>query len=598
MWHSFKQCLTLIDRRTAWLGVAIGLLILVTTAFEAFGIGLIFAFVQTLTGPADSQQLTWLGNFLSPAVTENKTDLITFLALFLLVVFIAKNAFLLTGQYIQIRFVSMTEAILSAQLFDRYLMGAYPLHLGRNSAEFIRNITGAVTTAFNIVFLGFINLVSESVMIVGISFVLILVKPFYTFVALGVLGSAISIFFVIFRSSLKKWGEREQVINEQILQSLQQGFHNIKEVKISGRQHFILKKFEAIRNELAHIRVKIGTVSFAPRLWIETVVVTGVLLAIVFMLSKGESLAEILAALTLFAAAALRMIPSMSRVAASLNNIKRGAHAVDLIHEDMHLFQENRDEPMDSSDDVLDFNESIAVKNISFNYPQGNGQALTDISLTLPRGASLGLVGPSGAGKTTLADIIIGFLEPTNGVVTVDGTNISGAVRAWRRQIGYVPQSIYIIDDTLRRNIAFGLEDEDINTDKLKKALRLAQLDDFVRELPDGLETRMGDQGDRLSGGQRQRIGIARALYQDPEVLILDEATSSLDTETEREINNAIERLSGEKTLIIIAHRLSTVRKCDTLAFLRGGCLVDSGNFEELNARNKDFSRLVELSRL
>jgi ATP-binding cassette subfamily C protein len=331
---------------------------------------------------------------------------------------------------------------------------------------------------------------------------------------------------------------------------------------------------------------------------VESVIVTGVLLAVVVILAKGGSSGEIVGVLTLFAAAAFRLIPSTNRIIIALTGIKKGAHAVGLVYDDMRLFGDHPDEAMGDNGKTFTFNDAITVKGLTFHYPEGDGAALKNIDLVLKKGESLGLVGPSGSGKTTFADIVLGLLRPTSGVVTVDGVDISNAMRAWRRQIGYVPQSIYIIDDTLSRNIAFGLDDAEIDKNKLRKAIRLAQLEELVSDIPDGLETRLGERGVRLSGGQRQRVGIARALYRDPEVLILDEATSSLDGETEHEINSAIERLTGEKTLIIIAHRLSTVRKCQRLAFLRDGRLVDIGSFEELNARNADFSHMVELAQL
>jgi ATP-binding cassette subfamily C protein len=224
--------------------------------------------------------------------------------------------------------------------------------------------------------------------------------------------------------------------------------------------------------------------------------------------------------------------------------------------------------------------------------------AISDINLTLEKGSSLGLVGPSGGGKSTLVDIILGLLEPASGRVNVDGTDIASAPRSWQQRCGYVPQTIYLIDDTLRRNVALGFEDDEIDEGQIENAIHLSRLEDMVRDLPQGLDTNVGEQGVRLSGGQRQRVGIARALYRDPEVLVFDEATSSLDSETEHEINTAIERLSGKKTLIIIAHRLSTVRQCRHLAFLDKGRVSDMGTFDELTGRNDTFRNMVELSKL
>ncbi len=598
MVRQFKKCLALIERKTAWQAIAVAFLVVGAALFEALGIGLIFAFVNVLVDPSQIQKIAWIGKLAGPAMADKGNDFLIFLALCLLGTFILKNIVLLGFYYVQARFVKTNEALMASRLLDSYLKGAYSLHLTRNSAEFIRNITSSVAAVFSTVIMGFINLASEFILIIALATVLLLAEPTLTLGAALILGSAVAVFFAFSKSRFAAWGVQEQQANKKILQSLQQGFHSIKEVKILGRQNFILESFKTPRMELARVLTRNYTMMTAPRLWVETVTVTTVLLVVVFILSSGGGSAKILSALTLFAAAAFRMIPSMNRIIIALNGIKNGAHAVNLVYDDIQNFQGNLDEEPDDDGQPLPFTESISVEGVSFRYPEGEGSVLKDIDLVLPKGQSLGLVGPSGSGKTTLIDIVLGLLTPDTGRVAVDGTGIAEATRAWRRQIGYVPQSIYIIDDTLRRNVAFGLDDDEIDKTKIQKAIRLAQLEDLVRELPDGLETRLGEQGVRLSGGQRQRVGIARALYRDPEVLILDEATSSLDAETEHEINNAIERLRGEKTLIIIAHRLSTVRKCQNLAFIRDGRLIDTGTFDELSARNDDFGRMVELSRL
>ena len=598
MYHQFRKCLTLVDRKTAWQGVVVAILAVIAAFLEALGIGLIFTFITVLVDPSQIQKTAWIGKLAGPAMAEKGDGFMVFLTLCLLGTFVFKNIVLLGFYYIQARFVKVNEALMASRLLDSYLKGAYCLHLTRNSAEFIRNITNAVMSVFSTVITGFINLASEFILIIALMTVLLLAEPMLTLAAALILSVAVILFTAFSKSRFQAWGKQEQVATGLILQSLQQGFHSFKEVKILGRQDFILKSFKGPRTELAHTLTKAGTMTNAPRLWVESVLVTAVLLGVVLILSSGGGSAKILSTLTLFAAAAFRMIPSMNRIIIALNGIKNGTHAVDLVYNDIQCFQGNPDEEPADDGQPLPFDDVISVEGASFRYPEGDGLVLKDIDLVLRKGQSLGLVGPSGSGKTTLVDIILGLLAPLSGRVTVDGADISKSARAWRRQIGYVPQFISIIDDTLRRNVAFGLNDDKIDEGKLQKALRLAQLDDLVNELPDGLETRLGERGARLSGGQRQRVGIARALYRNPEVLILDEATSSLDSETEHEINNAIERLSGEKTLIIIAHRLSTVRKCNHLAYLREGRLVDIGSFDELSARNADFNHMVELSQL
>ena len=593
-----KKSLALVERETTWQALAVVVLVLLSAVLEAFSIGLIFAFVQVFIDPSRIENLPWLIDLLGPALAENESGILIFLTLSLLGLFVIKNLTLLGFYYVKARFVAVNEALMAERLLKGYLDGAYILHLSRNSAEFIRNITGAVSAVFSTVVMGFIDLAAEFIVIVALGTVLLLVEPVLTLGAALVLGTAILVFFTFTKRRFISWGMQEQEITGTILKSLQQGLHSIKEVKVFGRQNFILESFKTPRRELVGVDVKIGTMSHTPRLWGETVVVAVVLLTVVYALSKGDQSAEILSTLTIFAAAAFRMIPSMNRILGALNSVKNGTHAVNLVYNDIKEFQGNLDEHVEDDGRKLPFTDSLSVEGVSFRYDENTGLVLDDINLVLEKGSSLGLVGPSGSGKTTFVDIVLGLLAPTSGQITVDGVDIFTAIRAWRRQIGYVPQSIYVTDDSLRRNVAFGLSDDEIDKAKLEKAISLAQLDELVESLSDGLDTPLGEQGSRLSGGQRQRVGIARALYRDPEVLILDEATSSLDAETEHEINNAIEHLTGRKTLIIIAHRLSTVRKCQSLAFVKDGRLMDTGSFDDLNTRNEDFHRLVDLSQL
>ena len=571
---------------------------LLTAILEALSIGLIFAFVQILVDPSRIQELPLMTEMIRPALAEDRSGFLIFLALSLLGIIIIKNLTLLGFYYAKAKFVATNAALMSELLLKSYLDGAFILHLSRNSAEFIRNITGSVTAVFSGVVLGFIDLAAECVIAAALGTVLLLAEPVLTLGVALIFGAAILTFYGFSKRRFLTWGMQEQEILGAILKSLQQGLHSIKEVKVFGRQDFILKSFRKPRRELVGVVIKIGTISQAPRLWGETVVVTVVLLTVVYALSKGGQTAEILSTLTIFAAAAFRIIPSMNRILGALNSIKNGAHAVDLVYRDIEEFQGNPDEHVEDDGRILPFTDSLSVEDASFRYDQNSGLVLDKLNLVLAKGGSLGLVGPSGSGKTTFVDIVLGLLAPTSGRIAVDGVDIFSHLRAWRRQIGYVPQSIYITDDSLRQNVAFGLSDDEIDEANLKKAIHLAQLDELVESLADGLDTRLGEQGSRLSGGQRQRVGIARALYRDPEVLILDEATSALDVETEHEINTAIERLTGHKTLIIIAHRLSTVRKCQTLAFIKEGRLMDTGSFDDLNARNEDFRRLVEMSQL
>ncbi|MEO1940873.1 MAG: ATP-binding cassette domain-containing protein, partial [Candidatus Thioglobus sp.] len=311
-----------------------------------------------------------------------------------------------------------------------------------------------------------------------------------------------------------------------------------------------------------------------PRLFLEFLAVLGLVALVLLMLWEGKPLDTLLPTLGLFAAAAFRLIPSINRILNAVQGLRFALPMLELLNNELSFLDSENTEARPHR---CEFMTEFRLEKVSFQYPSSENLALVDVSFTIPSGASVGFIGESGAGKTTIVDIILGLITPDKGVVEVDGVNIQNNLRGWQDQIGYVPQTIFLTDDTLRRNIAFGLPNEQIDDARISRALKLAQLERFVKGLPEGLETMVGEFGVRLSGGQRQRIGIARALYHDPEVLVLDEATSSLDTKTEREVMDAVRELKGSKTLIIIAHRLSTVEKCDYLFKIEQGVLVDQG---------------------
>lgn len=597
MTEQFLRCLRLIDTRTWVQACLIGVMILLSAGFEAIGIGLIFPFIQLLADPGAIENFEWIDRLVALPVFEPGQPLLIRLAWGLLLVFVLKNVVLTVMYTIQVKFLNDNQAMLSMKIYRLYLFGPYRLHLTRNSAALITNIIEAANATFASVCMGYITLLSDAMLIIGIGVVLFVANPLVTLGALAVLGFGFGLFFLALKTSLQRWGMEIQEAKRRILMALQQGLHNFKEVKVLGCEEYVSDRFRTPRWDLARVaRIKNLGEKFMPRIWMELLMVGTMLGGVILFLEKGKAPAELLATISLFAAAAFRLLPAANRALIALNGIKAGNYSVDTIYEDMMLFSANA-ESMDESDPIR-FENRITLDNVSFVYPNDNRAVLDGINLTIEKGQSIGLVGPSGSGKTTLIDIILGLLTPSDGTVSVDGREIGPAIRTWRRQMGYVPQQIYLMDDTLARNIAFGVTDDEIDPVKLQNAIRLARLEDVVARLPEGIDTPLGERGVRLSGGEAQRVGIARALYNDPPVLILDEATAALDNETEREINLAIERLSGQKTLVIIAHRLSTVRKCEKLVLLRHGRIADTGSFDELFARDAGFKRMVELAEL
>jgi len=397
-------------------------------------------------------------------------------------------------------------------------------------------------------------------------------EPLGAVVVVSILGAAGWFFHRISRSHIARWGEARQYHDGLRLQHLQQGMGGVKDVKMLGREADFLNQYHMHNEQSARAGQMHSTLQQLPRMWLELLAVSGLALLVISMLAQGHALEFVLPTLGLFSAAAFRLMPSVSRVLGAVQALRYGLPVIDVLHAELNLALP---EVTRTNISPAPFRSGLKLSNVNHTYPGTVTPALKDVSLVIELGESVGFIGASGAGKSTLVDIILGLLTPDQGVVMVDDKDIQQNLRNWQEHIGYVPQSIYLTDDTLRRNVAFGLPDEQIDDAAVKRAIQSAQLEDFVSSLPDGLTTMVGERGIRLSGGQRQRIGIARALYHDPALLLLDEATSSLDTATELGVMQAVKALQGSKTILIVAHRLSTVEHCDRLYRMENGVLVD-----------------------
>jgi ATP-binding cassette subfamily C protein len=381
-------------------------------------------------------------------------------------------------------------------------------------------------------------------------------------------------------------------------QAVNQGLGSVKEIKVLGREFYFVERFRQASLDTAVFRIREGTVSQVPQLFLEAIVVAGLVLVVVVLLQRSTSLDQLAPVLSVFALAAFRLIPSINKIVGCAAQIKASAVAVDDVADELGRSAVSQPTAPPQALSAFAFRDCLTIDQLSYRYPGGRSAVLSGVELVIRRGESIALVGPSGAGKTTLADVILGVLQPMAGRILVDGRDVTSDLRGWQTKIGYVPQSIYLTDDTLRRNIALGLPDELIDATQLADAIKLAHLDAVIEQLPEGLDSLVGEHGVRLSGGQRQRVGIARALYHRPEMLVLDEATSALDNVLEREVSQAIATLGGQITMIIVAHRLSTARQCDRVVLMKAGRVEASGRFHDLVERNADMRRLVELGQL
>ena len=582
----------LLSRRDKRVALVLLLMMFIGAAMEMVGVGAIPAFIALLSDPGRfshyriAQLLTLHLHARSPSA------LILTGAGVLLLIFAVKNLYLSMVVVAQARYTTQRQISIASRLFRVYLYSPYTVHLQRNSAELLRNANNESFDVVGAVLMPLLTLVLEAMTAGAILALLFVAEPVISLIATILLGGATALFLKVVRRRLAYYGQLVQLNRMQIIKTASEALGSAKTTQVLGREDHFLRTYSSQGARFAESLRFRQVMNDIPRLYLETVAILGILGIAAMLIAQGRPTQSIIPTLSLLAVAIVRMIPSFNRITTSLNLIRYGRFALDVVFRDITEL-ESRTRTTDTKASPLTLERTLQIDSLSYRYPGAANPSLVDITLTIPRGSVVGLVGPTGAGKTTLVDVILGVLEPTSGQILIDGEPVGTRVSSWQRQVGYVPQDVFLIDDSIRRNVAFGLADDEIDEAAVTRAVSAAQLTDFLATLPQGLDTIVGERGVRLSGGQRQRIGIARALYHDPEVLILDEATSSLDNETERYVMEAVEHLRGQRTIIIIAHRLSTVKDCDRLFMLRQGRLVESGRYDELIAAGKHFRRLA-----
>jgi ATP-binding cassette, subfamily B, bacterial PglK len=563
-------------------------MLIIAAIFETAGIGLIVPFVGIVTDPAKIQQ-QWILSYIYKTLSFQSTNtFILFAVGVLLTVFIIKNTYLLLFYYLQYRVIFNQKVKLSSTLFKEYLTKPYSFHLQRNSAELLRNINGEVPKVFDGILLASFQLLTEILVIISILTLLIVTAPVATITSGILLGGSVFIFFRIFRNKITYLGKENQRVGREMIKWVNQGIGASKEVKVSGKESYFVDSYEKQSKIMASNTIYKSILDQLPRLFIETLLVSVVLITMIILVFQGTDSSTLVGTMSLFAMAAFRLMPSINRIVATLSSIRFSKPGLTVVYDDLindnegtiRIQEEQTVEPRSVKVNINEktFLHSINLENVYFRYPNHREYFVKNLSLTIPIGKSVAFIGTSGAGKTTIVDLILGLFEPEKGRLTVDGKELNELLPIWQNKIGYIPQSIYLSDETIRKNVAFGIAEKDIDESAVRRAIHDAQLKGFVDSLPEGLDTVVGERGVRLSGGQRQRIGIARALYHNPEIIFLDEATSALDTETEKEIMKAIDDLKGEKTLIIIAHRLSTIENCDIVFKVDNGKLISVDN--------------------
>jgi len=561
--------------------------ILISAIFEMIGVGSIPIFINLLLKP--DQLISYLpeNGLTNFFIAQDHLSQILISALFLLLIFIFKNLFLFFTIYLQAKIFKNINIENSKRLFQAYVQSPYYLHLSRNPAETGRNVTNEVGLSSRYIEC-LLYVVREVLVIAAIFILLLLTDPITVLIVFSVVGLFAITFHFVLKNKITTLSKLAQFHRGQQLQLVNQVFGAIKDTIILNRELYFTNKFRDNTAGAQRYVLFSTIINKLPRLFLEILGVIIILLVTVLFVVNDRSMDTMIPTLGLLGAATIRMLPSFNTIASQLASMRGSYVSFDLVVKELIKLEKyvntknNLTNTTLTTKDIL--NKSIELKNIVFKYPNSEKEILKKLSLKILPGSSIGIIGATGSGKSTLVDIILGLLPPSSGQVLVDGNNINinNNHLAWQSQIGYIPQDIYLIDDTIKRNIAFGIDDNEISEDDIQRAIKLAQISEFVSDLPLQLNTIIGNRGIRLSGGQRQRVGIARALYRKSKILVFDEATSSLDVETEKAIVDCIENLDGKVTLIVITHRLQTLRNFKNIYFIKQGLITNHGTYKEI----------------
>ena len=563
--------MVLLDRQQKRKMVLLVFLMLIGAILETLGISMIMPVMNVVLEENAVEKHEYLQVICGVFRIDNTRDLMILVMVALVVIFALKNLFLFGQQKVQLRFVYTNQFATSRRMMINFMKRPYEYYLNADTSVIQRNITSDVNNMYGLI-LALLGLVSEAIVFICLAVVSLVADVWMSITVSALLIVVLLVIKCILKPIMKKAGEENQDYYSGLYKWIDQSVMGIKEIKIANKERYFINEYSKCGAGYVGAVQRYNLFNATPRLLIETVAIAGMVLYMMLQLLQGTQVTDIMPQLTLLAMAAMRLIPCANRINNHLTSISYFEPFFMGVSD--NLQEEIRDESIDYGEETyqkkievekLPIRKEICLENITFKYPNTDVLIFDHADMTIPIGSAVGIVGTSGAGKTTIVDIMLGLLQVETGSILADGVEVREHYASWLKNIGYIPQTIFMIDSSIRKNVAFGCADEDIDDDKVWEALKEAQLDGFVKGLPEGLDTSIGERGIRLSGGQRQRIGIARALFEDPEVLVLDEATSALDNETEAAIMDSINRLHGRKTLIIIAHRLQTIEKCDVV---------------------------------
>ncbi len=579
------------------------LVFVLSSLLEALGIGLIAPFLNLAAKPDSIQEIHLLQWTYSQLNLQSDSQFIFILSMAIAIIFCLKSFLYFLAQKFIFSFSFNQKGKLASRLFRTYLAVDYTFHLRKNTANITHNIVFETQGFTHGAVLPLLNSIANLTVIFVLVLLLAQTDLLFLAIILAVLLPVFLLFYQL-RNQFKKWGQEASKANREVIRIINHGLGGLKETRVIGCEPYFQQQMEQQVQIMAETATLAQSFQKLPRIVIETCLISFIVIFIsVSQLFFKQNIQEVTSILAVFAVASVRSIPAASQLVQAMGQMQNYSHAVDQLYLDLKESEEQEaNQPSESvlgltggnlssfkygKHQALSFAERVELNEITYRYPGTLKAAVDKVSLTLKKGQSIALIGKSGAGKTTLVDVILGLLQPESGNIRVDGVSVYSNLRSWQNLIGYIPQSIFLIDDTIERNIAFGVADDLIDRAKIERVIRATQLEELIEQLPDGIKTVVGERGVRLSGGQRQRIGIARALYHEREILVLDEATSALDNQTEKLVSEAIRFMAGTKTLIIIAHRLSAVEHCDRIYLLEKGRLVKSGSYQKVVLENR-----------
>ena len=557
------------------------LFLIVGVLFESIGMGMVVPLVVVITDSKAAAENIFIKAIKSVTGELGNSQLIFIVLGCFILFYVIKTIFLSFLVWKQSEFTQGLSRNVSTRLYRGYLLQPYTFFLDKNSGILMKNVVSEVSS-FTGYIQGLMYLQTEMSVLLGIVTTLLILQPIGAIIVFCFVGGVSYLLFSFSKKRVTVWGVERQKNDALRSKNLSQGLTGIAELKLFHKENYFLNKYDQFNKLFYHSQRKVQFIQQVQRFYLELVLIVSIVLIAFIVILQGKSMGQILPSLSLFLFASLRLLPSANRVIANLQTMRFTKPGVDLVYQEFKEFHSKKITNSVTLPNIDSIKESIQLQNIVFTYPNVEQPALNSINLNLPMGSVIGIIGQSGSGKTTLVNVLTGLFKPDSGKILIDDINVTDSIYELQKFIGYVSQTIFLIDDTLMRNIAFGIADDEINQIKLHEVMNAAQLHEVVDNLPDGIQTLVGERGVKLSGGQRQRIGIARALYNNPSVLILDEGTSALDTETENYIMESVARLKGKLTIILIAHRYTTLHFCDIVYKMHQGVIINKGKLEEL----------------